>query len=64
MDNKTKVTALEKAYKEKDKCVVCKKETPYITTTHIDKRINYVEGSGQLCSKCWSFTYLNKKKEI
>ena len=48
---------------KKDKCVVCKKETPYLTSTHIDKRINYVEGSGQLCSKCWSFTYLNKKKK-
>lgn len=32
-----------------DKCVVCGKETPYLKTTHIDKRVGYVDGGGQGC---------------
>ena len=47
---------------KKDKCVVCKKETPYLTSANIDERLNYVEGAGQLCSVCWRSTYLNKKE--
>jgi len=31
---------------------MCGVETPYETTTHIDHRLNYVEGMGQLCSSC------------
>lgn len=34
---------------EKDKCVICGKETPYSFSTHIDLRVGYVEGSGQGC---------------
>lgn len=34
---------------EKDKCVMCGKETPYFVTTHIDLRIGYIEGGGQGC---------------
>ena len=34
---------------EKDKCVICGKETPYLRSTHIDMRIGYVEGGGQGC---------------
>lgn len=34
---------------EKDKCVICSKETPYLMTTHIDYRVGYVEGGGQGC---------------
>lgn len=36
----------------KDKCVICGKETPYDVSTHIDFRLNYIEGSGQLCGEC------------
>ena len=32
-----------------DNCVICGKQTPYTTQTHIDFRIGYVEGSGQGC---------------
>lgn len=32
-----------------DKCVICGKVSPYPTTTHIDRRIGYVEGAGQGC---------------
>ena len=37
---------------EKDLCVYCWQETQYFVDTHIDMRIGYVEGSGQLCGKC------------
>jgi hypothetical protein len=37
----------------KDYCVICGKETLYDVETHIDYRIGYVEGAGQLCSSCW-----------
>lgn len=33
-------------------CVICGAETPYRFNDHIDLRFNYVEGAGQLCSKC------------
>lgn len=32
-----------------DKCVMCGKVSPYITTTNIDERVGYVEGAGQGC---------------
>jgi hypothetical protein len=32
-----------------DKCVICGKDTPYDETTHIDYRINYIQGMGQTC---------------
>jgi hypothetical protein len=36
----------------KDKCVSCGAETAYEISTHIDMRNGYIEGLGQLCSKC------------
>ncbi len=36
----------------KEICFICGKETPYDFETHIDYRIGYVEGVGQLCGKC------------
>jgi len=41
----------------KDKCVVCKKETPYEVSTSIFERFHYVEGAGQLCKECWDEVY-------
>lgn len=35
---------------------MCGAETPYDFETHIDMRVGYVEGAGQLCSKCYSAT--------
>ena len=37
---------------EKDRCVVCGKETEYAKDTHVDVRKNYIEGAGQLCPDC------------
>lgn len=34
---------------DKDKCVICGKETPYLRSTNIYERVGYVEGSGQGC---------------
>ena len=38
----------------KDHCVICGVETPYDRKTHIDMRLGYIEGAGQLCAKCWN----------
>jgi hypothetical protein len=37
----------------KDKCIMCGEDTPYDFETHIDMRIGYIEGAGQLCGKCY-----------
>ena len=44
-------------YKEKDRCVVCGSETSYKRAVPIDKRSCYVEGSGQLCERCYYEIY-------
>ena len=46
--------------KEKDKCVVCDKDTPYNKEVNIDMRACYVEGAGQLCQNCWIDVYHTK----
>ena len=33
-------------------CIVCGEETKYKKSDHVDQRINYIEGAGQLCSRC------------
>jgi hypothetical protein len=35
-----------------EKCVICGADTQYRFNDHIDYRFNYVEGAGQLCTKC------------
>ncbi len=42
---------------DKDKCVNCKCETLYDKETHIDFRLGYVEGAGQLCLDCYGIIY-------
>ena len=37
---------------EMEKCIICGVETNEPKDKHIDFRYNYVEGAGQLCSKC------------
>jgi hypothetical protein len=34
-------------------CILCHKETHYRFKDHIDTRIGYIEGAGQLCSSCY-----------
>ena len=47
--------ALEQEQNQKnpiEKCVICGVDTQYRFRTPIDFRYNYVEGAGQLCTKC------------
>lgn len=52
----------------KDLCIICGNETPYEFETHIDYRIGYIEGAGQLCKRCYlkddSEEYLTPKLVI
>jgi hypothetical protein len=43
--------------KEKEKCVLCGKETEYLKGTPVDQRLHYIEGSGQLCARCYVEIY-------
>ena len=38
----------------KDLCIMCGKETVYDFETHIDYRVGYIEGAGQLCGNCYN----------
>ena len=49
--------------KHKDKCVSCKKDSLYDKETHIDFRIGYIEGAGQLCLDCFDNLYFKSKKQ-
>ncbi len=42
---------------DKDKCVNCKRESLYSKETHIDFRLGYIEGAGQLCLDCYGVIY-------
>jgi len=42
---------------EKELCVICGKETPYVRSTPIDMRYGYVEGAGQCCRECYDEIY-------
>lgn len=43
-----------------EKCVNCGHNTQYLVTDHIDRRICYVIGVGQLCVKCYVEIYGNE----
>ena len=40
-----------------EKCVVTGKDTPFRKNDHIDSRMWYVEGVGQLCQEAWIEIY-------
>lgn len=48
----------------KDKCIKCGKDTPYDYETHVDLRMWYVEGAGQLCIQCYNNESAECKIEI
>jgi|TARA_Y100000310_G_scaffold341398_1_gene440405 hypothetical protein len=48
----------------KDKCVSCKKESLYSKETHIDFRLGYIEGVGQLCLDCYEVIYMTSINEL
>ena len=45
----------------KDRCVVCDCETPFDINEHIDFRMGYIEGVGQLCLNCYDKIYYEPK---
>ena len=47
--------------KMKDKCVSCGVETLYDKTDHVDFRLGYIEGAGQLCLDCYEKIYMKPK---
>ena len=46
---------------DKDTCVMCGCKTEYDRNEHIDQRMHYVEGAGQLCIECFNNIYSPKK---
>lgn len=46
----------------KDKCVMCGKETKYDVDEHVDNRLYYIEGAGQLCEECYKSVYRGEFK--
>ena len=47
--------ALEQEQKNPiEKCVLCGADTAYHFKDHVDIRVGYIEGAGQLCIKCWN----------
>jgi len=57
------IVDLVKEKKMKDKCVSCGVETLYDKTEHVDFRLGYVEGAGQLCLGCYEKIYIKQKKK-
>ena len=47
MDNQGEVE------KEVELCVLCNEPTRYYTCDHVDTRMAYIEGMGQLCDICY-----------
>jgi len=37
-----------------DKCIVCNAPTQYNKLDHVDYRLHYIEGAGQLCPDCFA----------
>ena len=50
----------EDVSEELELCVLCNQPTNYKISDHIDKRRDYIEGMGQVCSKC-SYTHRQYK---
>ncbi len=42
---------------EKELCIKCNKETEVNINQHINTRLNYVVGAGQLCKACFKEVY-------
>ena len=47
----------------KELCVTCNKETTYYREDHIDQRIGYIRGSGQLCLDCYDEIYIQPERK-
>ena len=54
---------MKKIKQQKDKCINCKKDTLYSKEEHIDFRLGYIEGAGQLCLDCYDNIYIKSKNK-
>ena len=45
-----------------DRCVVCGAATEYARSVPIDKRFGYIQGSGQLCRRCYMELYSGRSR--
>ncbi len=59
----SKVIRLFASAKCMDLCVICSAVTLYDTSTKIEVRQNYIEGTGQLCFSCIKLTGQEKQAE-
>ena len=42
--------------REKDRCLLCRRETPYYKDQPIEERdYTFVAGAGQLCKECYDY---------
>ena len=57
-------TKTEDVSEEIDLCVLCKEPTNYKISDHIDKRRDYIEGMGQVCSRCSNTHRQYKSNEV
>lgn len=48
---KAEMTAKQDEY---ETCILCGGKTDTKISTHIDYRVGYIEGAGQLCKKCYN----------
>tara|TARA_B100000287_G_scaffold408991_1_gene435913 strand:+ start:1352 stop:1603 length:252 start_codon:yes stop_codon:yes gene_type:complete len=48
----------------RDKCVKCGEKSIYDKEEHIDFRIGYIEGAGQLCLDCYGEIYDLESKKV
>ena len=48
----------------KEKCVLCGKQLEVLTTTPIQERQFYIEGSGQLCKECYHEVFNQKDERV
>lgn len=46
----------------KEKCVICGKDTNEELDKEIKNRKYYIDGSGQLCKKCYEEVFLKTKE--
>ena len=54
----------DKIFNKKDKCVSCNGDTQYNVHDHVDFRMGYIEGCGQLCLNCYDEIYVKKNKNL
>ena len=52
----------KKEKREKEICLICKKETHVYKDTDIEMRDYYIYGVGQLCQDCYFDLYENRKR--